>query len=215
MNTIKGLFVTGIGTGVGKTVVSAVLAQHFQADYWKPVQSGDLLRSDSMMVGEWIDSHLHIHPERFRFGLPASPHQAAAVENRAIRLSDFGLPDTRQPLIVEGAGGLLVPLNDEHFMIDLIACLGLSVVLVVRDYLGCINHTLLSVGALVSRNIPITYMVLNGPFNPATKAILEKHAPAETMVIAVPEMPSLSRESIRRVALEINTKESPGLRSER
>lgn len=215
MNTIKGLFVTGIGTGVGKTVVSAVLAQYFQADYWKPVQSGDLLLSDSMIVGDSIDSHLYIHPERFRFGLPASPHQAAALENRAIRLSDFRLPETRRPLIVEGAGGLLVPLNDQYFMIDLIARLGLPTVLVVRDYLGCINHTLLSVLALLSRDIPIACMVLNGPFNPATKAILEKHVPAETMVIALPEMPSLTREAVRSAGIEMTMKNIPGLSSER
>lgn len=205
MNTNRGLFITGIGTGVGKTVVSAVLAQHFQADYWKPIQSGDLLRTDSMIIGELIDSHLHIYPERFRFRLPVSPHQAAA-ENTAMRLGDFELPDTARPLVVEGAGGLFVPVNDHHFIIDLIAQLKLSTVLVVRDYLGCINHTLLSIHALQSRCIPIAYVVFNGPFNPATRAILEKHTPADTRVIELPEMAPLTREVIYSVAREISRK---------
>ncbi|MEO0788756.1 MAG: dethiobiotin synthase, partial [Bacteroidota bacterium] len=121
-------FVSGIGTEVGKTVMSAILVKSLQADYWKPVQCGDLDYTDSHKVAEWAGATSdRIHRERHRLQLPASPHLAAERENLRINLSDFELPKTARPLIVEGAGGLLVPLNDQHTMLDLIAHLGIPV----------------------------------------------------------------------------------------
>lgn len=205
MSNDKKLFITGIGTGVGKTIVSAVLAQYFQAAYWKPVQAGDLHQSDSMVVRSLIDPHLRVLPERYRLQLPASPHQAAAAEHISIRLSDFELPESPDRLIVEGAGGVFAPLNNHHFMIDLIEQLRLPAVLVARDYLGCINHTILSLMALKQRNIPVSCLVLNGTFNPATKDILLLQLPAATQVIELPELESTDKESINNTIAMLNT----------
>ncbi|OPC00676.1 dethiobiotin synthase [Elizabethkingia meningoseptica] len=193
-------FITGIGTGIGKTVTSAILTQYFKADYWKPVQSGDLDWSDSMLVSKLNNESIDVHPERYRLKYPASPHQSAAMENIEIKVRDFELPDTENILLTEGAGGLFVPLNNTEFIIDLIAHLNVPVILVVRDYLGCINHTLLSVEALRSRNIEIAFVVLNGNFVAETKEIILKHIPSGTKVIELPELDILSKESIQKAA---------------
>ncbi len=203
MNTGNSFFITGIGTGVGKTVVSAVFAQHFQAGYWKPVQSGGLEQSDSIEVAALIDKHLRIFPERFRLQLAVSPHQAAEAENLRIELSDFELPATDGPLVVEGAGGLFVPINDQNFVIELIQRLQLPAVLVVRDYLGCINHTLLSVQALKAANIPVAYVVFNGTFNPATRAVLARHCPTGAAIIELPEFTCLNRNEVYQAAIAL------------
>jgi len=116
----KSYFITGIGTGIGKTVTSAVLVKYFSADYWKPIQSGDLDQSDSNQVGYLTDFKNLIHPEQFRLKFPASPHQSAAMEDIDIKVQDFQLPNTDNSLLVEGAGGLFVPINQQEFIIDLI-----------------------------------------------------------------------------------------------
>lgn len=193
-------FITGIGTGIGKTVTSAILTQYFKADYWKPVQSGDLDQSDSMLVSKLNNENIDVHPEWYRLKYPASPHQSAAMENIEIKVSDFELPETENILLTEGAGGLFVPLNNTEFMIDLITHLNVPVILVVRDYLGCINHTLLSVEALRSRDIEIAFVVLNGNFVDETKEIILKHIPSGTKVIELPELDILSKESIQKAA---------------
>ena len=193
-------FITGIGTGIGKTVTSAILTQYFKADYWKPVQSGDLDQSDSMLVSKLNNENIDVHPERYRLKYPASPHQSAAMENIGIKVSDFELPETENILLTEGAGGLFVPLNNTEFMIDLITHLNVPVIFVVRDYLGCINHTLLSVEALRSRDIEIAFVVLNGNFVAETKEIILKHIPSGTKVIELPELDVLSKESVQKAA---------------
>ena len=200
------LFITGIGTGIGKTVTSAVLTQYFKADYWKPIQSGDLDQSDSLTVKSMIDDDLIIHPERFKLNYPASPHQSAAMENIEINLDDFQLPNTENSLLLEGAGGLFVPLNNYEFMIDLIAKFNLKTVLVVRDYLGCINHTLLSIEALQHRNLEIAYVVLNGNFEPATKDVLIKNIPKTIQIIELPELNVPSKENINKVSKSLQIK---------
>ncbi|MFC3157630.1 dethiobiotin synthase [Chryseobacterium arachidis] len=149
----KLLFITGIGTEIGKTVCSAILTKYFNADYWKPVQSGDLDFSDSMKIREWTGKSTICYPETYRFQLAASPHQSAKEEGITVDLNEFKLPETQNNLILEGAGGLMVPLNDKDFMIDLIEKLNIPVALVVRNYLGCINHTLLSISALNQRKL--------------------------------------------------------------
>ena len=174
---IKKVFVTGIGTGVGKTHVSAMLVKLWNADYWKPIQSGDLQRSDSMQVAELADHKVKIFPERYKLTAALSPHASAALDGLNILLSDFSLPYTDRSLVVEGAGGLYVPINDKDFIIDLIVHLKLPVVLVLQDYLGCINHTMLSIEALVSKGIPIDTVVFNGDFSEATFSIIRKHLP--------------------------------------
>jgi dethiobiotin synthetase len=170
-------FVTGIGTGVGKTIVSAILCEAFGADYWKPVQAGNLDSSDTLSVKKLISNQSSVfHPETYRFRLAASPHQAAKAEGRKISLGKIMLPKTYNHLIVEGAGGLMVPLNQNELMIDLIRKLQLPVVLVSRHYLGSINHTLLSVEAMKTRGLKIAGIVFNGDENKSSEKAIIYHA---------------------------------------
>ncbi|MEY8760207.1 dethiobiotin synthase [Chryseobacterium tongliaoense] len=199
----KKLFVTGIGTEVGKTVCSAILVQYFQADYWKPVQSGDLHYTDSMKIKDWAGDNIFCHPETYRLKLAASPHQSAAEENKLIRVDDFQLPQTSKPLIVEGAGGLMVPLSDNELMIDLIEKLKLPVALVVRNYLGCINHTLLSIMALKETGLIIDTLILNGAFPPDTERIIINYTEKETKIIRLPDMHSITRENITAITKQL------------
>jgi dethiobiotin synthetase len=203
----KPLFVTGIGTNVGKTVVSAILTQQLRADYWKPVQAGDLSCSDRDTVSSLV-SHQHtvFHPETYRFQLAASPHQAAHQENVKIKLTDFILPLTKKHLIIEGAGGLMVPLSDQFRMIELIQHFQAAAILVIRNYLGCINHALLSMEALLSRNIPLQAVIINGEMNDATEDILHRYFPAETTFVKVPEFTILNRQSIDRCPTLLTSK---------
>ncbi len=159
----KPIFITGIGTGIGKTYVSAHLVETLQADYWKPIQSGDLEATDTMKVRNMVKNLVSVfHPEAYRLTQPFSPHKAADLDGILIDPSKIILPQTKNQLIVEGAGGLMVPLNDSFLMIDLIAQLQAEVVLVVMHYLGSINHTLLSIEMLKSYNLSINCIVFNG-----------------------------------------------------
>lgn len=196
-------FISGIGTGVGKTIASAILTQVWATDYWKPVQAGDLDYSDSDTVRNLSRRVKKIHPERFRLNLAASPHEAAEADHLSISLTDFELPITNNRLIIEGAGGLFVPLNGQHFMIDLIERLKLPVILVIRDYLGCINHSLLSINALRAKNIPLAYVLFNGNFKPATKSIIQKHLPGEVLTLDLPELKQGEATSIEAISEHI------------
>ncbi|WP_312305096.1 dethiobiotin synthase [Chryseobacterium sp.] len=196
------LFITGIGTEVGKTVCSAVLVQYFKADYWKPVQSGDLHYTDSHKIEAWTDQTV-CYPETYRLQLAASPHQSAREENLHIDLDRFQLPETDQPLIVEGAGGLMVPLSDNRFIIDLIEVLNLPAALVIRNYLGCINHSLLSIMTLKQRNIKLGYLILNGEFPEDTERIICSFVEKETEIIRIPEIGTPDREHIRAAAKQL------------
>lgn len=159
----KQIFVTGIGTGVGKTIVAAILTEALQADYWKPVQCGSLDKSDSIIVQSLISNNVStIHPEAYRFKTAASPHYAAQQEEAKIDLNRLRLPNTNRPLVIEGAGGLMVPLNEGALVVDLIKQLNVPVVLVARNYLGSINHTLLSIEILKTRGIRLAGIIFNG-----------------------------------------------------
>jgi dethiobiotin synthetase len=156
-------FVTGIGTGIGKTIVSAVLVEKLKSDYWKPIQSGDLDNSDSILVKSLISNNISkIHPESYCLSQPFSPHKSAAIDGITIDPENIVSPETNNTLIIEGAGGLMVPLNNKFLMIDLIKKLSLPVILVSQNYLGSINHTLLSIHALKQYGIPIKGIVFNG-----------------------------------------------------
>ena len=149
---MRPIFITGTGTDVGKTIASAVLVQALQADYWKPVQAGYAEGTDTDFIREMTDiDNGCVHPEMYKLKLAASPHIAAreeAIEIDTGRIAS-GLPSTKNQLIVEGAGGLMVPLNSQEFVIDLIIKLNARVILVSRNYLGSINHSLLT--ALICR----------------------------------------------------------------
>ncbi|MDO3423640.1 dethiobiotin synthase [Chryseobacterium sp. APV1] len=204
----KTLFVTGIGTEVGKTVCSAVLTKYFEAEYWKPVQSGDLNYSDTMKIKDWVGEHTVCHPERYRFKLAASPHQSAKEEGILIDLNEFQIPKTQNHLIIEGAGGLMVPLNDNEFIIDLIEKLNFPAALVVKNYLGCINHTLLSVLVLNQKKIKLNYLILNGNFPPDTERVICENIPPETEIIRIPDLENITKESIENIALQLEKIES-------
>ena len=159
----KPIFITGIGTGIGKTIVSAVLVEKLKADYWKPVQSGELDNSDTMKVKSLVTNTASVfHPEAYRLTQPYSPHKSAALDKTTIDPAKIILPETNNNLVIEGAGGLMVPLNDNFLMIDLIKQLGAAVILVSQNYLGSINHTLLSVQALKQYQIPVKGIIFNG-----------------------------------------------------
>jgi dethiobiotin synthetase len=161
--TNKPIFVTGIGTGIGKTIVSAILVEKLKADYWKPIQSGDLEDSDTLKVKSLITNTISaFHPEAYRLTQPFSPHKSAKIDNITIEADKITLPKTDNQLIIEGAGGLMVPLNDNFLMIDLIKQLDAEVILVSQNYLGSINHTLLSILALKEYNLPIKGIIFNG-----------------------------------------------------
>lgn len=182
------LFVTGIGTDVGKTVAAAILTQALGADYWKPVQAGGLAHTDLDEVRRLVTHPgSSFHPERHRLQLAASPHRAAAAEGQRIRPEDFRLPDTPNHLVVEGAGGLLVPLAEDFLVADLVQQLGLAVVLVSRHYLGSINHTLLTLEVLRQRGIPVRGLVFNGPPDEPTESVILRHTPAPVLLRLRPE----------------------------
>ncbi len=187
--------ISGIGTDVGKTVVSAIFAEALHAIYWKPVQSGDLEVSDSIKIGRLTDN-AKVCEEKFRLSQPMSPHAAATIDGVSIRLEDFVLPDVSEALIVEGAGGLMVPINNDGLTyLDVFEQWKLPVILVSKHYLGSINHTLLSIAALKSKNIPIEGIVFVGEENEATESIILKIGEVK-MITRIPWTDQVSKEFI-------------------
>ena len=149
-------FITAIDTDVGKTIVSAILVEALKADYWKPIQAGNLEDSDTMTVQSLIsNSTSQFYSETYRLNTPASPHYAAEIDGLQLEVRSIQLPKTSNQLIVEGAGGLFVPINDKALLIDLMQDLNIPVILVIKNYLGSINHSLSSIYALQQKNIPI------------------------------------------------------------
>lgn len=207
----KQLFITGIGTGVGKTIASAALCHLWKSSYWKPIQAGDLEASDSMMVSRLSNAQVKILPELYRLQTASSPHAAAQRDGLALSLDRFYLPEDDINLLIEGAGGLFVPLNNHEFMIDLIAYWRIPVILVCSEYLGSINHSLLSFYALQQRNIVVDYIVLNGIQSASTRSILIEHRPMSSGIIELPRLKTISsqglNEAIRNIKIT-NGKES-------
>ena len=155
-------FITAIGTDCGKTLVSAIFCEALKAAYWKPVQTG-VPPKDSDSVRDLVSFQIPIFPESYLLSEPASPHYAASLEGIEIKLSDFSLPKTESDLVIEGAGGLLVPLNYKgEFLLDFALSHSLETVLVIRLYLGCINQALLSINELNRRGAKIKGLVFNG-----------------------------------------------------
>jgi dethiobiotin synthetase len=174
----KRIFVTGTSTDIGKTVVSAILVAGLRAHYWKPVQTGRSLGTDTVWVAEHTGlPALHFHKETYSLEAPLSPHAAAAMEQVTIALDAFALPavPSDASLIVEGAGGLMVPLNDSAYMVDLIKRLDLPVILVASSELGTINHTLLSLLELRRQAVPVVGVVMNGPRNAGNRDAIERY----------------------------------------
>ena len=194
--TNRPLFVTGIGTGIGKTVVSAILVEKLKADYWKPVQSGDLDNSDSLKIKKLIsNTQSFIHPETYRLTQPFSPHKSADIDGIIIDQNKFIIPTTDNILIIEGAGGLMVPLNSRFLMIDLIKQLDVEVVLISQNYLGSINHTLLSVQTLKNYGIPVEGIIFNGAKDTYSEEFILSYSKVKYLG-HIPEFDVLNKENI-------------------
>lgn len=166
------LFITGISTDVGKTIVSAIITESLEADYWKPIQAGDLNNSDSHKIKKYIsNSRTQIFENSYALNTPASPHLAAELDGIVIDLHKIIEPKTDNHLIIEGAGGVFVPLNEKECVIDLIQP-DYKVIVVSRHYLGSINHTLLTIEALQNRKINVAGIVFSGEENKSSEAII-------------------------------------------
>ncbi|MDT0690739.1 dethiobiotin synthase [Salegentibacter sp. F188] len=167
-------FVTGIGTEVGKTIASAIITEALQADYWKPIQAGDLENSDTHKIEKLIsNSRTEFHPNSFALKKPMSPHAAAAIDKVKITSEEIKEPRTDNHLVIEGAGGLLVPINDHDTIADLIKP-DYRIILISRHYLGSINHTLLSLELLKSRGLECFGIIFSGDENPTSEEIIKK-----------------------------------------
>jgi dethiobiotin synthetase len=195
-------FVTAIHTDSGKTLVSAILTQALQADYWKPIQAG--LPRDTEAVMKLVSNPRTVfHAEAYLLQTPASPHLAARIDEVDIQLNALRVPETTNPnLVIEGAGGLLVPINEAHFIVDLAERLGAGIVLVSNHYLGSINHTMLTVQELKRRKLPVVGIIFNGEPNEASESIILKHAGYPCLLRIQPH-PSITREIVNDYALEL------------
>lgn len=194
-------FVTAIGTDSGKTLVSAILCEVLHADYWKPVQAG--LPRDTDTVKQLVsNTTTKFHNEQFVLNTPASPHYAAEKDNVKIKLSEFKLPFTSNRIIVEGAGGCLVPLNDTDFVVDFVRLFSLPVVLVSNLYLGSINHTLLTAYYLKQKQIDVTGIIFNGEPNPASEQIILKHT-GYRCLLRIARQPAINKEVVKHYAEEL------------
>ena len=170
MNTY---FVTGISTDVGKTIVSAILVEALEADYWKPIQAGDLDNSDTRKVQRLISNSKSVfHPNSYALRTPMSPHGAAKIDGITIDVKAINPPKTKTHLIIEGAGGLLVPLNNTDTIFDIIKP-DYKVIVVSRHYLGSINHTLLTLNTLLDKGFDVS-LIYSGDTHISTESIIEK-----------------------------------------
>lgn len=192
-------FITGISTEVGKTISSAIVVESLQADYWKPIQSGDLDNSDTMKVKSLISNSIStFFPSSYEFDYPASPHLSAQMEGRHIELAHIKRPHSSNTLVIEGAGGLFVPLNERNTILDLILPTD-KIVLVSRHYLGSINHTMLSVEALQRRGLNIFGIIFSGEENTATESWIASYTQIP-IIGRIKEEPFFDKNTIKKYA---------------
>lgn len=197
---MKRIFVTGISTEVGKTLAAAILTEALEADYWKPVQAGELHNPDSKRVSRLLSNGTsRIHPSSYALKTPMSPHAAAAIDGIQIRLDAIREPETNNHLVIEGAGGLLVPLNETDTILDLIRP-QYKVVVVSRHYLGSINHTLLTLELLKRRGLEVA-LLFNGNEHPSTEQIILKKTGLPSLG-RIAEEPLINREVVSRYAAD-------------
>ncbi|MGJ8683860.1 MAG: dethiobiotin synthase [Nonlabens sp.] len=198
-------FITGISTDVGKTLVAAAVTQALKADYWKPIQSGGIEHSDRMEVQRLIHNDKTVfHKESYFLETPMSPHEAAAIDGITIDIEEIKRPQTEDHLVIEGAGGLLVPLNNTHTIIDLIEPTD-KVILVSSGYLGSINHTLLSIEVLKARGLNCAGIIYNQVELAGTIEIIEKMTGVPT-IAHLSHIESLDATAILKVADSIREK---------
>ena len=195
---MKTFFITGISTDVGKTIASAIVTEALQADYWKPVQAGGLEHDDKYTVGKLIsNTKSKIHPNSYALKTPMSPHAAADIDGVSIDIKQINAPKTKNHLIIEGAGGLLVPLNDTQTVLDLIKP-NYKVIVVSRHYLGSINHTLLTVNTLKEKGFDVS-LIFSGNEHKTTEDIIKKMTKV-SVIGRINEEPYFDKNVVREYA---------------
>jgi dethiobiotin synthetase len=201
---VNGFFVTGTDTDVGKTVVSAWLLAHLDACYWKPVQAGAEPETDSATVRRLAEvSADRILPEAYLLSESIAPHEAAQRSGIAIDMAKLVPPPCDRPLVIEGAGGLMVPLTDEAYVVDLATELHLPLILVTRSTIGTINHTLLSLEAIRRRGLPLAGVVINGPETPHNRAAIERYGQVE-VIAEIPWLETVNLSALLAIQPELD-----------
>ncbi|WP_340152969.1 dethiobiotin synthase [uncultured Marivirga sp.] len=195
-------FITAIGTDSGKSLFSAIICEALEADYWKPIQAG--YPRDTDYVGGLLSNlKSDLIPEKYVLNTPASPHYAAEIDKVRLEVEDFDIPKTdNDHLVIEGAGGVLVPINENEFVIDFPQKWGVSVILVANLYLGSINHSLLTINELNRRGVEVKGIVFNGASNPASEDIILKHS-GYPCLLRIQEEKEINHEVVRRYAAEL------------
>ena len=201
---MSGFFVTGTDTEVGKTLVSAWLLTQLEGTYWKPIQAGTVPTTDSATVQLLAELPVsRVLPESYLLPEPMAPHEAARRANVAMDMEKLRLPPHDGLVVVEGAGGLMVPIADGAYMIDLADSLDLPIILVARSTLGTINHTLLSLEAIRRRGLPLAGIVISGPESPHNRAAIERFGQVE-VIAEIPFLETVSRDTLKAVAPELD-----------
>ncbi len=194
-------FITAIGTDSGKSLFSAIICEALEADYWKPIQAG--YPRDTDYVGGLISNlKSDLIPEKYVLDTPASPHFAAEIDKIKLEVVDFDIPKTENDLIIEGAGGVLVPINDQEFVIDFPQQWNIPIILVANLYLGSINHTLLTINELKRRGVEVKGIVFNGPSNPSSEDIILKHS-GYNCLLRIEDEKEINHAVVRKYAAEL------------
>lgn len=191
------IFVTGTDTNVGKTLVSSWLCLHTNYDYFKPIQTGNQEGTDSKFITQYTSAF--VHPETYSYKAPLSPHVSAELEGETIDIARIQKP-ANPNVIIEGAGGVLVPINKSVLMIDLIAQMNIPTLIVSRSTLGTINHTLLTIEALKNRNIPILGIVMNGINHPESVEAIAFYGKIP-ILITLPFLTEVSQAELYKIPL--------------
>ncbi len=201
----KQFFITAIDTDIGKTIVSAILTEALKANYWKPVQAGNLDNTDTHRVRQLVNNKKsYFHSEGWRLPYPMSPHASAEKAGINIVPEQLHPPDQNGPLIIEGAGGIMVPLTRQYLLLHLMKKWQYPVIIVVSHYLGSINHTLLSIELLRKHQVPVAGLIYNGPPHPSSESAIKAHT--QTSIIGrVPPLSNINISTINRVAKKFRT----------
>ncbi|MBL0355394.1 MAG: dethiobiotin synthase [Chitinophagaceae bacterium] len=198
------LIIAGIHTGIGKTVCSAIICQALGYDYWKPVQAGELENTDSIFIQHNVTNpNCIVHPERHRLTLPASPHYAAELDGVEIKTTDFFMPQTNNKIVVETAGGIMSPLSNSFLNIDLMEQLQLPAIVVSNNYLGSINHTLLTIEALQKRNIAVRGLVFCGNEFASTREFILQYSKLP-LLFSIPQFEKITPSTIADFAKTVS-----------
>ena len=198
------IFVTSIDTNIGKTVCSSILCAGLGYDYWKPVQCGDLDFSDSMKVKSYSPL-TKVHAESFQLNAPMSPHEAAKLENMDISINDFKLPKSEE-IIIEGAGGVMVPLNYKgNMIVELASMFKAKVIIVFKNYLGSINHTLLTIDKVKSVGLDILGLLVVGDEVTSSERIIED-ATQMNIIARIPIVDCVNQKWVKEQGLKVKNK---------